>query len=113
MRGVHLLNVLYLSNQARKDPLPNSEFYSKSVSQQADLAHEYIVWHRLLVSPCSTGPTHMLWSIMQPKKKERKEKVYAGTPVRELMLQPLRLTKHAPTTHSSCIDPTGHTCFRH
>ena len=44
MRGVHLLSVLYLSNQARKDPLPNSEFYNKSVSQQADLAHEYIVW---------------------------------------------------------------------
>ena len=50
MRGVHLLNILYLSNQARKDPLPYSEFYNKGVSQQADLAHEYIVWHRLLVS---------------------------------------------------------------
>lgn len=53
MRGVHLLNVLYVSNQARKDPLPNSEFYSESVSQQSDLAHEYIVWHRLLVSSSS------------------------------------------------------------
>lgn len=50
MRGVHLLNMMYLSNQARRDPLPNSEFYNKSISQQADLAHEYIVWHRLLVS---------------------------------------------------------------
>lgn len=60
MRGVHLLNVLYLSNQARRDPLPNSEFYNKSVSQQADLAHEYIVWHRLLVSLCGTGPSFVL-----------------------------------------------------
>ena len=49
MRGVHLLNVLYLSNQARQDPLPDSEFYNKGVSQQADLAYEYIVWHRMQV----------------------------------------------------------------
>lgn len=67
MRGVHLLNVLYLSNQARKDPLPNSEFYSKGVSQQADLAHEYIVWHRLLVSSFMQYRPHTsaeLWSII-------------------------------------------------
>ena len=50
MRGVHLLNVLYLSNQARQDPLPDSEFYNKGVSQQADLAYEYIVWHRMQVT---------------------------------------------------------------
>lgn len=51
MRGVHLLNVLYLANQARQDPLPDSEFYNKSVCQQADLAYEYIVWHRMQVRP--------------------------------------------------------------
>lgn len=47
MRGVHLLNVVYQSNQARSDPLPDSEFYNKSVSQQADLAYEYFAWHRM------------------------------------------------------------------
>ncbi|KAL3150237.1 hypothetical protein ABBQ32_000095 [Trebouxia sp. C0010 RCD-2024] len=47
MRGVHLLNVVYLSNQARQDPLPDPEFYNKSVSQQVDLAYEYVVWHRM------------------------------------------------------------------
>lgn len=50
MRGVHLLNVVYQSNQARSDPLPDSEFYNKSVSQQADLAYEYFAWHRMQVS---------------------------------------------------------------
>ena len=61
MRAVHLLNVLYVANQARKDPLPNSEFYNKSVSRQVDLAHEYILWHRLLVRSFSfvgCRPTH-------------------------------------------------------
>lgn len=50
MRAIHLLNILHLSNQGRATKLPHSEFYNKSVSQQADLAQEYMIWRHLLVS---------------------------------------------------------------
>ena len=50
MRGVHLLNILYVSNESRSTRLPRSEFYNKDVSQQADLAQEYMIWRHLLVS---------------------------------------------------------------
>ncbi len=50
MRGVHLLNILYTSNEGRSTRLPHSEFYNKDVSQQADLAQEYMIWRHVMVS---------------------------------------------------------------
>ena len=50
LRGVHLLHILHISNNSRTTKLPNSEFYNNDVSQQADLAQEYMIWRHLLVS---------------------------------------------------------------
>ncbi|DBA87172.1 TPA: hypothetical protein ACH3X2_005178 [Trebouxia sp. C0005] len=48
MRAVHLLHIMYQSNEGRSTRLPHSEFYNKDVSQSADLAQEYMIWRHLL-----------------------------------------------------------------
>ena len=50
MRAVHLLHIMYLSNEGRSTGLPHSEFYNNDMSQSADLAQEYMIWRHLLVS---------------------------------------------------------------
>lgn len=62
MRAVHLLHIMYLSNEGRSTRLPHSEFYNNDMSQSADLAQEYMIWRHLLVSSLVSQWLYSQWS---------------------------------------------------